>query len=467
MQNHKSSPLRFCIGICALFLSFSVPLFAQIKSPYGKHTGRNGALTAREMDLARVAWKYFENNYQPQTGMTNAADQYPSMTMWDIAAYMGALVAANELGLIDQKTFDERVAKMFESFMKMEFYRDELPNKAYHTITLQKVDYGNNPGEIGFSALDLARFLMWSKIIKERYAHHSDRIDDFILRWNFKNLIDSTGQMYGAVVENGEGKYLQEGRLGYEEYAAKCFQLWGFDTRRAAKVEPYDTRLIYGVEIPYDTRDPRVMGAHNYVVSESYVLDGIEFNWDTALDDHSSDTKHTDEQIANFAQRIYKVQEERHRRTGIMTARTEHQLDQDPYFVYDAIFTDGYPWNTIVENGGKYVPQFSAVALKAALGLWVLWDTKYTDKLFDYAVKAHDPNKGFFEGIYEKSQKNINAFTMNNNGIILETLLYKVKGKLLRFSGRESKWDKEIKERKVRPESFILERQLNKLAQNN
>ena len=58
--------------------------------------------------------------------------------------------------------------------------------------------------------------------------------------------------MYGAVVVNNETMYVQEGRLGYEEYAAKGFQLWGFHTERASKPEPYDLMNIYGIDIPYD-----------------------------------------------------------------------------------------------------------------------------------------------------------------------------------------------------------------------
>jgi hypothetical protein len=439
-------------------------LHAQIRSNYGAHPGRNGALTDEEMKLARIAWKYFERNTVKETGMVNAVDMFPSMTMWDVAAYMGAMTAALELGIINQGEFDGRMERMFASFQKMEMFRNELPNKCYHTQTLQKVDYGNNPGEIGYSALDLARFMMWCKIIKERYPQHSDRIDDYLLRWNFKHFVDSTGVMYGAYLDQGKTTYVQEGRLGYEEYAAQCLQAWGFDVRRAAKPEPYDTRLIYGTEIPYDNRDPRVLSAHNYVVCESYVLFGIELNWDKGYDKDSPDNTHTEPVMADFANRVYKVQEERWKRTKILTARTEHQLDQDPYFVYDTIFTDGYPWNTITEPG-KHVPQFAAVALKAALGLWALWQTPYTDTLFNYIKNFYEEDKGFYEGVYEPnkfetSKKPIKTFTMNNNGIMLETLLYKVKGKLLRFSGRESKWDKMVRERTVPPESFILQRQL-------
>lgn len=457
---------RITINLITVFmLQAMMPMIsvleAQIPSQnLGRHPGRNGALNDEEMKMARQAWKYFERNYQDTTGLVNAVDKYPSTTMWDIAAYMAALVAVREMGIITKDVFDYRITKMFKTFQRVSLFRDELPNKCYNTITGQKVNYGNEPMEIGFSAIDLARFLLWSKVIKERYPEHSDRIDDFILRWKFKNVIDSTGMLYGAMVEDKtkKTKYLQEGRLGYEEYSAKCFQLWGFETSLAAKPEPYDTRTMYGIEIPYDTRDPRELGAHNYVVCESYVLDGIELNWDSGFDRTSRNDEHTDKIIADFAQRIYKVQEERFRRTGIMTARTEHQLDGDPYFVYDTIFSDGYPWNTITE-AGKHVPQYSAVALKGALGLWALWQTKYTDSLFNYIKNAFDPEKGYYEGIFErKGHDYIKTFTMNNNGIMLETLLYKMQGKLVQFSGRDSKWDKTIRNREEPKDSFIYER---------
>jgi hypothetical protein len=415
-----------------------------IESLVVSHPGRNGPLTPLEMKMAKVAWRYFENNYQPNTGFVNSVDGYPSTTMWDTASYLGGLVAAYELGLIDKHEFDKRMHTILETFNKLDFFRGELPNKCYNTQTATKVNYANQPGEIGFSALDLGRLLIWLKIIKERYPEFANAIDHFVMRWNFCHVVDKCGILYGAILKNGQVQYVQEGRLGYEEYSAKGFQLWGFDTSRASMPDPYNFIPIYGVDVPYDTRDPRKTHAHNYVVSESYVLDGIELNWDTGYDTTSDDMTHTDKIIADFAQRIYKVQERRYLVTGILTARTEHQLDGPPYFVYDTIYTDGYPWNTIAETG-EYLPQFASVVPKAAIGLWVLWKTPYTDILFRAVSHLYDPDKGFYEGYYEKNGGLIKTFTANNNGIILEELLYKVQGKLLKFRGGESLWDKVIR----------------------
>ncbi len=429
--------IRICSQIflaCAV-LAAQPAAFAACKPgnvPAEGYPRRAGALNEREMKMARTAWKYFENNTQT-TGLANAVDSYPSTTMWDSASYMGAVVAARELGIIDAQAADERLAKLLEAFNKIKFFRGELPNKVYHTKTLEPSDYANRPGEIGFTALDLGRMLVWLKIVKERYPRHAEAADRFVQRWNLGRVVDPTGTMYGAILDGDKKtQYVQEGRLGYEEYSAKGFQLWGIPTEMAARPEPYATTPIYCVDVPYDTRDPRKYSQHNYVVSESYVLDGIEFNWDLA-DDHGTNARHhSHEWMEKFAHRVYQAQENRFSETGILTARSEHQLADDPYFVYDTVFTDGYAWNTITESG-KNVPQFAAISLKAALGMWVLWKSNYTDRLFDTIEKNFVPEKGFYEGILENGKGPIKAFTANNNGIMLEALLFKAQGKLLKW----------------------------------
>jgi hypothetical protein len=231
-------------------LLLGVPLLAAAQSPgqadckpgdvpAARYERRFGPLSERELAMARTAWRYFENNTQP-SGLANAVDNYPSATMWDTASYLGAIVAARELGIITPAAADARLARAVEALNRLSFFRDELPNKVYHTGTLEEVDYANKPGEIGFSALDLGRLLVWLKIVKERYPHHAEGIDRFVLRWKWNNVVDRTGMMFGALVnKDRKVQYVQEGRLGYEEYSAKGFQLWGVSTETASKPEPY------------------------------------------------------------------------------------------------------------------------------------------------------------------------------------------------------------------------------------
>lgn len=448
-QSIQSAFLAAVCSVTSTLISFEVNAASMASAqPPTVYPHRSGELTPTELEMAKIAWRYFQNNYQPETGLVNAVDGYPSTTMWDTASYLAALVTAHRFDFIDKQVFDSRLTKLIGTLNTMQLFRNELPNKVYHTKTAERVNYSNKPGEIGFSALDLGRLLIWLHIIKQLYPEHANAIDSVVLRWDFSRVVDKCGTLYGAML-NADKKtlYVQEGRLGYEEYAAKGFQLWRIPTCLAARPEPFTTIPMYCVNVPYDPRDPRKLSQHNYVVSESYVLDGIELGWDVVGDMTSPDNVHTDKIMENFAHRVYQVQENRHQEEGIITARSEHQLDKAPYFVYDTVYSDGYAWNTITDSG-KYVPEFAAVSLKAALGMWALWDSPYTDLLANHIWHQYVPEKGYYEGIYENGKGPIKTFTANNNGIMLESLLFKRSGKILTLDNNKepinSLWEKTV-----------------------
>lgn len=417
-----------------------------------RYKARRGFLNERELQAAKVAWGYFAQFTQEETGLANSVGAYPSTTLWDTASYISGLVAAYELCLIEKPEFDKRILKLLTTFRTLKLFRNEMPNKVYHTKTAAQVDYTNKPGEIGFSALDIGRFLVWMRIVRNRYPYLSNTIDNMLLRWDYSNIIDDDGVMFGALIdkETKETVYAQEGRLGYEEYAAKGFALWGFKPYFAHRAEPFLTTNIFDVRVPYDGRDPRIFHSQNYVVTESYLLDGLELNWDMPYDDVSSDDVHTDGWRAEFADRIYQVQHNRFERDGYMTARSEHNVKGPPYFTYDTIFSDGYPWNTVTPRG-DYSPEHAAVATKAAFGLWALWDSYYTDILYDAVIELYDPERGFYEGLYEGGNGHIEIQTANNNGILLASLLHKVQGRILTpGTGGSEVWYTRFRDRDTR-----------------
>ncbi|GDX81585.1 hypothetical protein LBMAG42_33960 [Deltaproteobacteria bacterium] len=420
-------------------LAAASPLFLALGADAqpARHPGRNGALSEQEVEFARIAWRYFENNTNGDTCLVNSVDNYPSASMWDTASALGALISAHELQVLADDAFYDRVRCLLVTLRGLELFEGELPNKAYDTRTATMTNYANEPAAVGYSAIDLGRLLIWLRILKEREPYYAPAVNEIVSRWHFCNLLDRCGTLYGAMPQAGAILSLQEGRLGYEEYAAKGFQLWGFRTTAASRVEPVATARVAGVDVPYDARDPRTLGAHNYVVTESYGLDGIELNWDRSDDRSRDDRTHSDATASEFASRIYEAQEARHAQDRILTARTEHQLDVAPWFVYDTIFSDGYPWNTIAEDG-RFLPASAAVSTKAAFTLWALWATPYTDLLLASVRDQFDPERGFYEGTYEATGEPIKVFTANNNGVILESLLYKVQGKLLRVGAEEA-----------------------------
>lgn len=226
--------------------------------------------------------------------------------------------------------------------------------------------------------------------------------------------------MFGLAVDPVSKKtlVLQEGRLGYEQYAGKIFKRLGFDQHIAAH---YDNKFaskteIYGVPIAHDSRDPRQLGAYNYVVTESYVMDAMENG--------------IDEGNRTLIDNIYEVQKRRWQRTGQVTAVSEDNVDRDPYFVYNTIFVAGSPWNTITDTGVD-MDRLRSVSVKAAMSMiYVKPNDPYSAVLYDYVKSAYDPERGWYSGIYEKGLGYNKAITANTNGVILSGILYKMYGAL-------------------------------------
>jgi WD40 repeat protein len=377
-------------------------------------------LTAEEMEWAKIAWRYFERNTQAATGLVNSVDTYPSNTLWDTSSYLLGLIAAHRLGLVDKANFDQRITRALDSLAKLKLFDGKLPNKVYNTTNLEMTDYGNQPTPkgIGWSAIDIGRLLSPLNILIWNYPQHTARVKSVILAWDFGPLVKD-GIMYGATYDkNGKIVYPQEGRLGYEQYAAKSLALLGLDVNNALSYGPYLKYVdIYDVKVPTDSRTPEKYHAHNYVVSESYILDGLEYGWD-----HVS---------TEFAYRVYRAQRERFARTGQLTAVSEDNIDQAPYFVYNTVFSSGKAWNTITESG-KDASEFRSISTKAVFGWHALYQTEYTQQLLDAVKSLYDPEKGWYSGLYEVSKKPNTAITANTNGIILQALSYKQFGPMVR-----------------------------------
>ncbi len=380
-------------------------------------------LTEGDLAIAHVAWRFFENNYQPDTGLVNAADNYPSTTMWDIASSLAATVIARELSFLQKDPFDQRIAALLKTLSTQRLYRDEAPNKAYNCKLGTMSDYGNNPTEgIGYSALDLARLMSWLSALSCLNPQHVAGSQRVLGRWNYCRMVRD-GQMYGAAVdEKKQDSSVQEGRLGYEQYAGKAFALLGFDVKPATTYRnSFATRTdILGVPIAYDRRDAATLGAHNYVVTESYAMDAVE---------HGLDSENLP-----LMENIFKVQKLRWQKTGQVTAVSEDNIDRPPYFLYNSIFVDGKSWQTITDTGQDH-QELRTVSVKAAFSLAYLFpNDPYAAVLLDTVKDARDPDRGYYSGVYEDKKLGFNkSITANTNSVILELMLNKMYGAIHRL----------------------------------
>ncbi|MEM7191052.1 MAG: DUF3131 domain-containing protein [Pseudomonadota bacterium] len=376
-------------------------------------------ITAADEEAAATAWAYFAANTQT-TGLANSANSYPSTTMWDQASYLMGLISAHRLGIVSDTEFNDRVARNLDSLARIPLFDDLLPNKAYNTITLEMTDYTNTaqPRGIGWSALDVARIAVPLSIILYNHPEHAARAAALLSHWRFDAMMRD-GQFYGARVneETDATELVQEGRLGYEEYGARALALVGVDSILALS---YDRFLKYedvsGIEIAVDSRTQDVWDANNYVVSEPYILTGIEFGFDVEGE--------------ILAERVYRAQESRYRDTGILTAVSEDNLDQEPYFIYNTVYANGKAWNAISESN-EDLSHLRTLSAKAAFGWDVLFDTEYTRRLRANVESARSDSFGWFAGTYESDGRSNEVATANTNGIILETIAYRAFGPLM------------------------------------
>jgi hypothetical protein len=391
---------------------------AQSQPVAGASTSTNAPrVVTRELQWARTAWRYVENNTDPDSGLVNGVDRSPLFTAWNAADALAAVTAAHELGVIDAYEFDLRMSRLLGFLATMDLSGGMLPNKAYNAVTGKMVNFGNQQEDIGWSAVDTGRLLLWLRIVGQRHPKFAEYADKVVLRFSFCEVIDDCGGMSGVSRGGGQSHRYQEGRYGYEQLAAAGYAAWGFETRKSAALPALQAFPIYNVPIGFDARDPRTSGAQAPVLTMPHVLMGLELGW------RQPDGAALKQQADN----IVAVQQERWRREHQLTARSDYQLREAPYVVLDSVFASGYAFNTIANDGGHH-EKLAAVNTRAAFGMWTLWPGTYAERLIEGVQHLYDVDRGWFEGRYEQGGAPIANITLSTNAAVLEALLVKAKG---------------------------------------
>ena len=380
-------------------------------------TANSALLTPEEQQNAQVAWQYFRENTQANTGLVNAVAAYPSTSLWDMGNSLIALHAAERLNIINSTEFDQKIQSFLTTLNSLQLVDRKLPNKAYNTTNAKMVDYQNRPAPlgIGWSALDIGRLLTALHILQDCRPNYAPQIREITTKWQLSKAIED-GQLVGATGTKNRRQLVQEGRVGYEEYAALGFKLWGLDPFKALDRTAFRQFVeIDGIRLPIDRRDYANSNANNYVVSESYILQGMEFGGD--------------EEFQTTTQKVLEVQQKRFEKTNILTAVTEDHIQGKPYFLYNTIYANGKPWANITEENKDY-PKLRALSTKAAFGWHYLYpEHDYSKKLLATAQQLKAPNgSGFYAGQFEETKAPNAILTANTNALVLVALLYKSQG---------------------------------------
>ncbi|WP_242336155.1 DUF3131 domain-containing protein [Anaeromyxobacter sp. SG66] len=426
------SHLAFLVGLAAAIFtvhyagklaraeSGPAPGLAALASDEALALRRPAPLDADERRMARAAWSYFERNTDAATGLAGSVEGYPSTTMWDTGSQLMAILAAEDLGVISTDAAALRLRRALKSLRAIPLFDRKLPNKAYDTRTLEMVGYDNRPAPngIGWSALDVARVLVPLWIVTWRHPELTPLVRRAVSRWRLGALSDG-GALVGAQRRtDGAVERYQEGRFGYEQYAAKALLPWGVPVARAID---YRAHLAFsevlGQRIPHDDRHPRRYGGtHAAVISEPWILDALEHGFDATT--------------LPIARALVRVQERRFATTGKLTAISEDALDRAPWFAYSAVLNGDERWTAFAPDGTP-VPQDLGFSTKAAVGWGVLFDGEYPDRLAA-AARALVDARGLYAGRYDQDGAVNRALSLNTNALVLEALAYRARGPWLR-----------------------------------
>jgi hypothetical protein len=362
---------------------------------------------------ARAAWTYVENNTNAATGLAGATETFKNATTWDIASQIGATYSAHELGIIDDATYDGRIKKILATLTTMPLFEGAAFNRFYDVATAKMVGRDFTPSNSGFgwSTTDIGRLLIWLRVLAVNQPQYSAQATAIVNRLDFSKII-SGGNLQGVDV-NSSGTRIQyaETGLGYEQYAAGGFALWG--KRASNSLNPTAnarTTTVLGVTVWVDA------SGNARLLSEPYIMMGLETGfWASALRDQ--------------AQAVLKAQQARYDQQGIITIATEDAMPEDPYkFYYYSVYhsgktfvVEGPPYGSVVSN-----PRW--VSSKATFAWHVLFPSAYTQKAFDAVQAAVMPGHGWGAGVYEGSLRPTGWPSLNTAGIILEAAAYKKRG---------------------------------------
>jgi hypothetical protein len=371
-------------------------------------TRRAGAASTRlsdqDMAAARSAWQYFISNFQQNTGLVNSVHNYPYATLWDMASGLAAVVAAEQIGIIAPREFKEKIILMLESMLGMELYNKELPNRQYNTATGMMVDLKNRPTHTGtgWAALDVGRMLIWLRITWNWYPDLRDLVEKILDRWEFHRACRYS-ELNGVLLYNGKELLQQEGRFGYEQYAAAGYHLWGEDVAGAMDWDSVEKTELLDVRLHVDRREK------SFLTSEPFMLSMLELGG-------------IDREFSSSARAVYQVQKRRWEKTEVLTAVSEDSVNRRPWFVYNCIMYDGMPWACMASSGTPE-PGLKSLSTKAAFAWSAIFPDEYSSLLRQEIEKLRAPRYGYYAGRFETGEIN-NSRNINTNAVILETLLF-------------------------------------------
>src|SRR5687767_10811779 len=373
----------------------------------------DSARRAEERELyssaAAAAWSFADRNYVPATGLIRPFDTYSISTMWDIASGLAALYCASELGLITAADYDQRMRKALGTLAQLPLFDDLSFNKEYDVTNGGMIGITRAPSRRGYgvSALDTGRFLMWLRIIGQKNPEHAALTRKIVDRLQVDELIDDeylSGRQLSR--RTNRVRAFQEGRIGYEQYAAAGYAAWGHAADHALDIDKNAEDVeVSGVTLPADRR------GNDRLTSEPFILLGLEYGWREAE--------------RRVAERVLRAQEKRAQETGRIVMVSEDAINIAPdYFFYNTVYSKHGPWSIDVQRPGVKPTGPRWLSAKAAFGWHALLPQAYTRQAVELVRSRALAGGVWGAGVFDNGQPTANP-NINTAAVILESALYR------------------------------------------
>ena len=372
---------------------------------------------------ARAAWAFIDRHSSSETGLVSAQPTWAYPTVWDIASTLAAYHSAHRLGFIDRAQYESRARAVLETMSRARMYNDIAYGRNYDYRTGELIGHDEQPSEngTGFSAIDLGRLLVWLKIIAVDVPELAELASTVANRLDESRII-ADGYLRGeTLTDSGRVSEYQEGRIGYEQYAATGFALWGMTPENALSTRSNAGRAtVLGVPITTDTR------RLDRLTSEPFILAGMEVGWS--------------DDMGALAWQTLAAQARRFEETGQITIASEDAIALAPYyFYYYCVYCSGEEFVINVHSPGTQLDEPRWISTKAAFAWHALLPSAYTWSAVEAVQPALDAQNGWSSGVFEGTGESTQTFALNNSAVILEAAAYRRLGRpFLQAAGTRS-----------------------------
>ncbi len=366
------------------------------------------------MTDARQAWGFFERFSVPATGLCiDTADVQDSdawlsreLTMWDLGSLIAAVMAAHELGLIQDRDFVVRAELLVRALPASRIGEWLLPAELISSDTAASLSDD-------FNACDTGRLLSVLRAL-DAYPLSRGVAAKKIASWDL-----------GAVIVDGHIHSVVNGRL-VDRFGSHCahYTARAFGNRGLEAASPYDV-MGAGSSTDREMRLLQTAADIGPFGAEPLLLEGLEMG--------------LSEPSRLLSDVLSRAQRREYERSGTLYCVSEAPINRAPWFSYQglnvATSEDRWAVNAASADPRFNTPAFRRETLLANTKAAYLWAAQkpctYSTLLVRYVrQRARLDGMGFSPGVFAATGQAMPGYAdVNTNGIILEAIAFMLRGR--------------------------------------